>query len=174
MYLKRFSTAAFWLRRMFVIIPLMVAFISFCRFHLDYLNVKAHGQGFWQLQRNWEDMQRYVKANTAKDALLMVPNNMEMGGFRILSERKLICCYRDCGIIGFDYKAALEWQRRLADIDAFRVFIKKSIGNAVVNAITKYKVNYIVFMRYAAPSENGILKKIYENEVFVLYKVVIN
>ena len=96
---------------------------------------------------------------------------MEMGGFRIHSERKVLVCYRDCGIVGFDYLAALEWKKRIKDVEAFKVFIDKPISEAIVNAITKYKVNYIVFMKYAAPPDNQIIKKIYQNEVFVLYKV---
>ena len=156
---------------LYIFIPIFIAFTYLIKYHCDYLNVRANGGGFWQLQRNWEDMQRYAQKNTSKNSLFMVPHNMEMGGFRIFSERKLLMCYRDCGIIGFDYKAALEWQKRLADIDAFRVFITKPIGSALINALTKYKVDYIVFMRYAAPPDNEVIKRIYGNDVFVLYQV---
>ena len=98
---------------------------------------------------------------------------MEMCGFRIQSERKILVSYRDCGIVGFDYMAAKEWQKRIADIQEFKVFTDpKTIGPAIVNALMKYKVDYIVFMRYYAPSDNPVVQKIYENEIFALYKVV--
>ena len=159
------------LRQLFVILPILWMFFHFCQYHYKYLERRKHPTGFWQLQNNWEDMQRYAKAHTPKDALFFTPYNMEMGGFRIHSERKVLVCYRDCGIIGFDYLAALEWQKRIKDVEAFKVFISEPISQAIVNAITKYKVDYIVFMKYAAPKDNQVIKKIYQNEVFVLYKV---
>ena len=169
-----FMPRALWLRRLLIIIPLTGAFISFCIFHYNYLQIKHHGTGFWQLQRNWEDMQRYVRDHTPKDALLLTPYNMDMGGFRIHSERKVLVCYRDCGIIGFDYPAAVEWQKRVKDIEEFKVYTDKPIEHAVVTAILKYKVDYIVFMNYYAPKEdNAVLKKVYQNEVFSLFRVLI-
>ena len=90
------------------------------------------------------------------------------------SERKIICCYRDCGIIGFDYPAALEWQRRLADIESFKVIADQSIKPAILNALFKYQVNYIVFMRYYAPDPHAPrLEKIYENRNFSLFRVTL-
>jgi len=163
-----------WLRRLLVIIPLAGAFIIFTVYHYNYLQVKDHGMGFWQLQRNWEDMQRYVRDNTPKDALLLTPYNMDMGGFRIHSERKVLVCYRDCGIIGFDYPAAVEWQKRIKDIEDFKVYTDKPIEHAIVTAILKYKVNYIVFMNYYAPKQdNAVLRKMYQNEAFSLYQVLV-
>jgi len=44
----------------------------------------------------------------------------------------------------------------------------------VITAIVKYKVDYIVFMAYYAPREdNAVLKKLYQNEAFSLFKVLI-
>jgi hypothetical protein len=100
-----------------------------------------------------------------------------MGGFRIASERPIVVCYRDCGIIGFDYKAAVEWQKRLNDVDGFKVFVKQpaAVDQAVKTAILKYHVNYIVFMTYIQPGKTiPILEYVYANEVFALYKVNVN
>jgi len=169
-----FKSQVLWLRRLLIIIPLAGSFIGFCIFHYNYLQEKYHGTGFWQLQRNWEDMQRYVRDNTPKDALFLTPYDMEMGGFRIHSERKVLVCYRDCGIIGFNYPAALEWQKRIKDIQEFKVYTDKSVEHAVLTAILKYKVDYIVFMRYYAPKENNsFLKMIYQNEAFSLFQVTV-
>ncbi|MBL8014521.1 MAG: hypothetical protein JNN05_11805, partial [Candidatus Omnitrophica bacterium] len=160
-------------RILLLLMPVLFMIAHYTYFHYQYVQVTTKGGGFWQLQRNWEDMQRYVKLNTPKDAMLLIPYNMEMCGFRIQSERKIVVSYRDCGIVGFDYMAAKEWQKRIADSQEFRVFTDpRSIGPAVINALTKYQVDYIVFMRYYAPGDNPVVKKVYENEVFALYEVV--
>lgn len=160
-------------RMLLIIVPIFLMILHYTNHHYQYVQVTTKGGGFWQLQRNWEDMQRYVQMNTPKDSMLLVPYNMEMCGFRIQSERKIIVSYRDCGIVGFDYMAAKEWQRRIADIQEFKVFVDPvAVGPAIVNALLKYKVDYIVFMRYYAPGDNEVVRKIYENEVFALYQVI--
>lgn len=157
---------------LFLIIPLSVVFVQFSQYKKLRVAFEETGGGFWQLQRNWEDMQRYVQKNTPKDAMLLVPYNLEMGGFRILSERKIICSYRDCGIIGFDYNATVEWQRRVKDIEAYKFMMDASPMGAIQNAVTKYGADYIVFMNYAAPKQdNALLTKLYANSVFTLFKV---
>ncbi len=159
------------LAHIMVSVILLVIFVNNVQYHIRRLKIEESGGGFWQMQRNWIDMQNYVRTHTPKGASLLAPNDMEMGGFRIFSERSVVCCYRDCGIIGFDYKAAVEWQRRLKDIDAFKVLVKEPITTAIANAIYKYKVNYIVFMRYLEPGSNALLEPVYHNDVFALYKV---
>lgn len=160
-------------RSIVFLLPILLMIGHYMYYHYQYVQVTTKGGGFWQLQRNWEDMQRYVQKNTPKSSFVMVPYNMEMCGFRIASERKILVSYRDCGIVGFDYGAAKEWQRRIADVNAFKVFTEpQSIGQAIVNALFKYKVDYIVFMRYYAPGDNAVVRKVYENEVFALYQVV--
>jgi hypothetical protein len=160
------------LRQAFVAVPLIMAFLFFCYYHYQFVQMSTKGAGFWQLQRNWEEIAGYVRDNTPKDASILAPYNTEMGGFRIHSERTIVASYRDCGIIGFDYKAALEWRQRIKDIEPFKVFTDpNSIAPAIVSGLYKYKVDYIVFMRYYAPEDNPLVRKIYENEVFALYKV---
>lgn len=158
-------------RRCVVSAVLFAGFVSYCILHFNFVQISTKGGGFWQLQRNWENMQYYVRDHTPKDAMILAPNDMEMGGFRIHSNRRVVVCYRDCGIVGFDYGAAKEWQRRMKDIDAFKVYIRESFAPALFNGITKYAADYVVFMKYAAPPENALLKKMYENETFSLYQV---
>lgn len=162
------------LRYLLLLLPFVVITANFVYFHYLRLKVEQTGTGFWQMQRNWIDMQNFVRLNTPKNSLLLVPNDMEMGGFRILSERKVLVCYRDCGIIGFDYAAAVEWQKRLKDVEHFKVFVDGDIRPAIVKAVTQYRVNYIVFMRYLDPGKNELLDPVYKNEVFSLYKVLSN
>lgn len=161
-----------WQRRMFIIIPLLIFFAQFSYYHSIKHKEETQGEGFWRLQRSWEDMQRFVRDHTPRDAMVLVPHDMEMGGFRIQSERKEVASYRDCGIIGFDFKAAQEWQRRISAIEPFRIKISRPFDRAIKNAIVLYDANYIVFLRYAAPKNNtALLQKMYTNSDFSLYKV---
>ena len=121
-------------------------------------------------------MQRFVKTNTPKDAVILIPYDMQMGGFRIFSERTVVVCGRDCGIVGFDYEAGLEWYRRIKDIEPFKVVVwKGNLQPAIVNAIFKYQADYIVFMRYYEPeTENHeVYQKVYSNDQFSLYKILV-
>ncbi len=162
------------LKTLSIIIPFILLTGHFMAYHYQRLQTERNGTGFWQLQRNWEDMQRYAQSHTPKNALFLVPYNMTMGGFRILSERKIICSYRDCGIVGFDYQAAREWQKRVSHIEPFKVMVTTDITPAIQTALLRYRVNYIVFMNYNAPPANPILEPVYQNDVFSLYKVLIN
>jgi hypothetical protein len=156
----------------FIIIPLFIYTVQYTCFHYVKIQTERHGDGFWKLQRNWEDMQHYVHDHTEKEAIILTPYNMEMGGFRIFSERKVVVCYRDIGVIGFDYSAAVEWMKRIKDVEPFKVMVTEPIIKAIQNGITKYNANYIVFMRYARPThDTSLLKHIYTNEEFCLYKV---
>jgi len=157
-----------------LLIPLLIYTANYTYYHYRRSQVERRAGGFWQMQRNWIDMQKFVQKNTPKDALILVPHDMEMGGFRIFSEREIVCSYRDCGIVGFDYAAAKKWQKKLEDIEAYKVYIRSSVSSALLNAILRYKVNYIVFMAYFNPGDNPILKERYRNEVFSLYEVVSN
>ena len=154
-------------------VVVMLGHFTYYHFHRNKIEHLAQG-GYWQLNKNWIDMQHYVRENTPPDALLLVPYDMTMGGFRIFSERRIICSYRDCGIVGFDYRAAREWQQRVRDIEPFKVFAAGDVTPAIENAIMKYKVQYIVFMNYMAPASNPIIERVYQNGVFSLYKVLPN
>ncbi|MEW5895784.1 MAG: DUF6798 domain-containing protein [Candidatus Omnitrophota bacterium] len=140
-------------------------------YHALHIKIEQKGAGFWQLQRNWIDMQNYVRENTPEDALLFVPYDMEMGGFRIRSERSIVMSYRDCGVVGFDYQAGEEWKRRLDEIEPFKVFVTEPLNKVMLTAILKYRVDYIVFMNYVHLPENPVLTEVYRNETFKLYKV---
>lgn len=162
------------LQTVLILVPFFFLTLNYIYIHSLHLKIERQGTGFWQLQRNWIDMQNFVRRNTPKNSLLLVPNDMEMGGFRILSERKILVDYRDCGIVGFDYAAAVEWQKRLKDVEHFKVLVDGDVTPAIVNAVQKYKVNYIVFMNYMRPQKNALLEPLYANEVFALYKVIPN
>lgn len=160
------------IKKLYYLIPLTIFFLQFTSYQFEEKNIEKTAQGYWRLQRNWEDVQEFVKGHLPKDATLLVPYDMEMGGFRIHSERKVVVCYRDCGIVGFDYKAVLEWQKRIKDIEAFKISIKQPLIKAVQNAVTKYGADYILFMRYALPENRSkLLELVYSNTDFVLYKI---
>jgi len=165
------SKQKYLLRLFLLLLPFAALITNYVGYHRTHIQIEKTGMGFWQLQRNWLDMQRYVKNHLPKNALLLVPHDMEMGGFRIFSERPILVSYRDCGVIGFDYSAAVEWQTRIREVGDFKVLIDKPLTTALKNAIEKYQVNYIVFMLYTDPGGNALLEPIYRNETFALYKV---
>lgn len=161
-----------WWKQGFIALPLLWIFGCFCYMHVVFVHNWNKGGGFWELQRNWENMQHYARGHTPKDALFLIPHNMEMGGFRTFSERPVMVEYRDCGIVGFDYPAVYEWKKRIDDIRPFTVISQGDVKGAVMTAIQKYNVDYIIFMRYYAPKEDtAVMKKIYHNDVFVLFKI---
>ncbi|MBF0505034.1 MAG: hypothetical protein HQL14_08035 [Candidatus Omnitrophica bacterium] len=175
LHLKRLPKLDHYLRKALIVIPLLGAVVSFCIFNYNYHQAMNYGLEPWQLLRNWVDMQRYVRDHTPKDALILTPIDTAFGGFRINSERKVVVCARDCGIIGFDYAATVEWQKRMQDMKDFVVLLERPINKAVLVAVLKYKVDYIVFMKYSAPqTDDFILRKIYQNEVFALFQVLIH
>jgi len=152
-------------------LQIAISGINFMIFQKIYHHVERTGLGFWQLQRNWIDMQYYVRDHTPQEAVILVPHDMEMGGFRIHSERSLVMSYRDCGIIGFDYQAGVEWKKRLDEIGAFCVLAQQPIESALFNAIKNYHTDYIVFMKYYAPPDSFLSYEIYRNEAFSLHKI---
>lgn len=161
-----------YLQKFFMAALLLTSFVNYSIYHYYYIQIKTRGTGMWQMHRSWVDMQKYVRAHTPKDALIMTPYDTEYGGFRIFSQRKVLVCYRDCGIVGFDYPAILTWNERIKDLNGYQMYVEGVPEQAIIKGILKYKVDYMVFMNYYQPKEqNSVLKKLYQNEVFALYEV---
>ena len=82
-------------------------------------------------------------------------------------------------VTGIAGSLVLIMRRRWNGINASRtlkllkIFTGERVDDAVLTAILKYKVNYVVFMKYyGPPGDTPVLKKIYENEVFSLFQVI--
>lgn len=153
----------------FIIIPFIFSTTWYTQ--ARYKKATTEKIGIELVQEAWKDMQLYVQANTPKSAVILAPYDMQMGGFRIFSERSIVVCNRDAGIILFDMEALLEMEKRLKDIENFTTMPTSSLESAVINAISKYDADYIVFSTYSAPVSNYLLQRIYYNSGFVLYKV---
>ncbi len=160
-----------WFLRALIPGTFLIAIIASTGYHVKWLRVARFGGGFWELQRDWIDMQHYVREHVPPDALLLVPNDTEMGGFRIHSERSILVCYRDCGVAGFDFEAGREWQTRLNDIKNYKVFIQDPIGEDLMTAVTKYGADYVVAMSYARLDTVPVLEPMYKNTVFQLFRI---
>ncbi len=159
--------------KLLYLIPLLVFFFQYTVYNRERIDMQKNDFGFWQMRRSWEDVQKYVQQKTPEDAIIFVPYDVFMGGFRIHSERQIVVSERDCGIVGFDFKAALEWMRRSKKMRAFNIAPSHSPTPAVRRAILEYGADYVLFMRYAAPRNSAILERIYTNMDFVLYKVTL-
>ncbi len=163
-----FKTRSLHWRRLFIIIPLLF----FTGWYMNKLQSTFHLNTKEDLlQKDWEQMQHYVREHIPKNAMIFVPYDMPMGGFRIFSERSIVCELRDVGIMGFDYQAMLEWRQRMKDLELFKVLQKESVTPAVINAIKKYGADHIVFMNYYAPHPNDTLQILYANSNFAIYRV---
>lgn len=160
------------LKKILYLIPIVIFFYQYCYYHYTRVVYESADEGYWRMRSSWVDVQQYVKYKTPKDAIILVPYDVPMGGFRIFSERQIVVSERDCGIIGFDFNAAVEWQRRMQDVISFNITPKSSYKDALNKAVVKYKANYIVFMRYAVPHDHPIFKKLYKNQDFVLYQIM--
>ncbi|MCD4781368.1 MAG: hypothetical protein K8S27_12595 [Candidatus Omnitrophica bacterium] len=157
----------------FFLIPLSVFLFQYVTYGFQRRDLEKTGGQFYRIQRSWEDMQFYVKEHTAPDILIMVPYDMLMGGFRIHSERKILVSQRDCGIVGFDFGAALEWQKRRDDISGFKMHMNNTAKPSITNALKIYDVDYIVFLRHATPSDtHPIFQRVYTNMDFALFRVL--
>jgi hypothetical protein len=159
--------------KLFYIIPFVVFFVQYSVYHYERVRLEREGFGFWQMRRSWEDVQKYVQKRTPQDAVILVPFDVFMGGFRIHSEREIVVSERDCGIVGFDFKAAQEWKKRAHQMRIFNIAPTRSPTPAVRKAILRYGADYVVFMRYAAPGDSAILERMYTNMDFVLFKVTL-
>lgn len=162
--------------RLIFIFPLCLIFCQSIVFRIYRGHIETSGENFfWDLQNAWEEVQLATKNKTPPDALLLVPHNMAMGGFRSLSERSVIASSRDKDIIGFDYAAAEEWAKRIAVIRPFAVEADYSfdeILQVVQSAIFNYNVTHIVFMTHAFnTSYEEFIELLYHNKYFVLGRV---
>ncbi len=158
------------LRQFFILIPLL--FFTYLYIERYVKESIMPLKGYALLHNQWEDIQYYVKRNTPKSAILLVPYDMEMGGFRIHSERSIVCCDRDKGIVGFDFQRAKEWEKRREDIIGFKVLKEREdIRVALGNSIVKYGVDYVVFMNYYAPKPSATFQRLYSNNFFSLYQI---
>jgi len=160
------------LKRIFIIIPLIVFFSHYTFYNYQRQQEETVSSGYWRLRRSWVDMQKYVKENIPKDSMIFVPHDIPMGGFRIFSERSIVFSERDCGIIGFDYAAALEWKKRYRQMNSYRATATQSFRTALDRAIFSYDAEYIVFMRYFMMPSNDFFQLAYTNMDFALYKVL--
>ncbi|MFC1510303.1 DUF6798 domain-containing protein [Candidatus Omnitrophota bacterium] len=160
-------------RKALYLIPIIIFFFQYGYYNHTRLKAERSADDYWRLRKSWEDIQFYVRDNTPKDASILVPYNFQMGGFRIRSEREIVVSERDCGIIGFDFAAAIEWKKRMVALESFKMVFTSSPKKALQKAIFKYKADYIVFLRYATPSANNtVCQRVYTNMDFALFKVL--
>lgn len=161
------------LRKVLYLIPITIFFFQYGYYDYSRLKAERSADDYWRLRKSWEDIQYYVRDNTPKEATIFVPYDFQMGGFRIRSDREIVVSERDCGIIGFDFAAAIEWKKRMVALESFKMIFTESPKEAIQKAIFKYKADYIVFTRYATPSsKNTVCQRVYTNMDFALFKVL--
>jgi hypothetical protein len=157
-------------KRLFIIVPLIVVTLGYV--HARYSYSFRDKNTFDRFQDAWVDIQRQTKARTDKDAIILAPHDTIMGGFRIFSERNLICDDRDIGaFLAFDIQQVYQWEQRMKDIEAFKVMPTEDVRPALFMAIAKYNASHVVFPASISPEPSKTLELLYENPLFSLYKI---
>ncbi len=157
-------------KRLFIMLPLAMLALAYT--HAHYKDLVREKSTFDEFQEAWVDIQLQTKERTPKDAVVLAPYDTIMGGFRIFSERSMICEERDIGaFLAFDVEQVYQWEKRMSDIRSFKTSPDRTILPAVFLAIEKYNTEYIVFPPKYYPESSRTLELLYKNHLFSLYRV---
>lgn len=157
-------------KQFFIIVPLL--FMTSTYVFSNYQRLTRDKNPFDVLIESWEDIQRQTKKLTPKDAVILIPYDMLISGFRMHSERAIICADTDIGVfLAFDTARMPEWQQRMHDIASFKTSADSDLKPAIFNAVIKYNASYIVFPPKIAPPSSKTLQLLYQNQLFSLYKI---
>ncbi len=165
-WFKKFSFIS---KRLFIILPLVILAGAYTHAHYESF-IQGKNQGAFQTA--WEDIQQQTRQRAPKDALILAPYDTVMGGFRIHSERSIICEERDIGaFLAFDVEQVYQWEERMKDIRSFKIMANEDLRPALFSALKKYHANYIVFPPGWRPPSSQSLEHLYQNQFFALYKI---
>ena len=111
----------------------------------------------------WHDVQRWVRLNTPRDAVLLTPP--QEAGFRVFSERGIVGEWKDGTQQYFDDRFALEWNRRMeaVGLDTYA----KAHGRDLLAVAKRYDASYIVLPRQ--PLRRGLVLA-YRNGSWAVYR----
>ncbi len=109
----------------------------------------------------WIIAQRWVEANTKKDALFLVP--IQSKGFRIYSKRASVGDLKDGAPTTFSEEYAIQWNDRMADL--------RSYYRLDENQIRLLKAKYQATHMITKISHQLNFPTIYKNDKFVVYQL---
>jgi GH35 family endo-1,4-beta-xylanase len=123
----------------------------------------------------WIQIQRWAAANTPKSALFLTPP--QQGGFRIYSDRSVVCEWRDGTQLYFSAEFAKDWWKKLMalrpvayDKSLHELFHGKSLekmsDEEIVNLATEYGATHVVL----PAGKETELDREFSNDAWSVYK----
>ena len=125
--------------------------------------------------REWLEVQKWAKENTARHDLFVVPPNLE--GFRVESERAVYCEWKDGTVMFVSPRSGYEWFERLTTLGYTR---QKSLGKDFKKLVEGDFVSVADRMRHHHSKTFVVMfsdrKRLdfpvrHSNEEFVVYEV---
>jgi len=113
-------------------------------------------------QREWDQLQFWIRDNTPKDSLILTPPHRN--GFRVHSQRAIVAEIKDGSSGLYSYPFALEWQRRISQLHPL-----PTKSTTEISQISKqYGADYLVTFRdFPHPSFTSV----FQTETFIIYKL---
>jgi hypothetical protein len=128
----------------------------------------------------WVDVQRWAKENTPADAIFLTPPQTAKGGFRVFSERPVVCEWRDGTQLYFSGDFDEQWWKRLnavgdlmLDTAGRHIVSRRSLDDLpdgrLMELARDFGAKYIVLPKDA--KKNGReLSKVFENARWAVYR----
>ena len=159
--------------RLIMCVPILVMFVGYgLRVYAKTTRPKT---ALEHLRGDFRKMAEFVRKNTDKDALFLIPYDMPFHGFRIFSERSLVVSAGDGGIVFFNLPATRDFEQRLKAVQNFKISPTqqelRQIPFDIRNAVIGYGVDYVVFPALISPLTDKYLAKVKTTDFLVLYQV---
>lgn len=125
----------------------------------------------------WVELQQWAKANTPKTALFLTPPQSAKGGFRVFSERPVVCEWRDGTQMYFSAKFDSIWWGRLNAVSELmldgarrHIVSRKTLDDLsdskLMDLAKEFKVCYLVLPKKASRE----LVEVFESGKWAIYK----
>jgi len=111
---------------------------------------------------DWLDIQIWAKNNTSEDKIFLTP--LQQQGFRSSSQRSIVGDRKDGGAVFYSRDYALEWQKRMNDLDGYSDFNTRQF----LDLSQKYQFDYLVVENSHQPLGFDL---VYQNLKYLVYKI---
>ncbi|OGY17006.1 MAG: hypothetical protein A2784_04175 [Candidatus Chisholmbacteria bacterium RIFCSPHIGHO2_01_FULL_48_12] len=115
-----------------------------------------------QNQREWDQLQLWIRDNTSKDSLILTPPHRN--GFRIHSKRAIVAEIKDGSSGLYSYPFALEWQRRISQLHPLPTKSTPEISRIA----RQYGADYLVTF---ADFPHSSFTPVFQTKNFIIYQL---
>ena len=131
---------------------------------MTYRLITSHAAIEWphQNQREWDQVQFWIRDNTSKDSLILTPPHRS--GFRVHSQRAIVAEIKDGSSGLYSFSFIQEWQRRISQLH----WLPTKSTAEIIQIAQQYGADYFVTLKkFPHPS----LTPLFQTETFVVYKL---